>query len=96
MKTKKCKVCKADYVPQKMGQRVCSPECALSLAVSKRGKAEKVARVKERHADKIKRDKLKTRSDWIKDCQAVINRYARLRDIRAGTQSHYLQGDGCT
>ena len=84
MKPKKCKVCKADYVPQKMGQHVCSPECALSLAVSQRGKAEKVAQVKERRADKIKREELKTRSDWIKECQAVINRYARLRDIRVG------------
>ena len=77
MKPKKCKVCKADYVPQKMGQRVCSPECALSLAVSQRGKAEKVARVKERRADK---EKLKTRSDWMREAQAAFNLFIRLRD----------------
>ena len=77
MKPKKCKVCKADYVPQKMGQRVCSPECALSLAVSQRGKAEKVARVKERKADK---EKLKTRSDWMREAQAAFNLFIRLRD----------------
>ena len=77
MKPKKCKVCKADYVPQKMGQHVCSPECALSLAVSQRGKAEKVARVKERRADK---EKLKTRSDWMREAQAAFNLFIRLRD----------------
>ena len=77
MKPKKCKVCKADYVPQKMGQRVCSPECALSLAVSQRGKAEKVARVKERKADK---EKLKTRSNWMREAQAAFNLFIRLRD----------------
>jgi hypothetical protein len=67
-----------------MGQKVCCGDCAISLAVSERGKAEKVAKVKERKDDAVKRDKLKTRSDWIKECQTVINRYVRLRDIRDG------------
>lgn len=37
MKPSICKVCKAEFVKQKMGQKVCGPECALSLAVSNRG-----------------------------------------------------------
>ena len=80
MKTKVCKVCKSDYTPQKMGQRVCSPECALSLAVSDRGKAEKVAKVKERKADAVKRDKLKSRADWAREAQTAFNAWVRLRD----------------
>ena len=84
MKPKTCKVCKQLFTPVKMGQKVCCGECAIALAVSDRGKAEKVAKVKEKRDDKAKRDKLKTRSDWIKECQVVINRYVRLRDIRAG------------
>lgn len=84
VKAKKCKVCRQQFVPQRMSQKACSPECAISLAVSERGKAEKVAKVKEKQADAVKRESFKTRSDWIKDCQTVINRYARLRDIRAG------------
>ena len=77
MKPKTCKVCKATYEPQKMGQRVCSPECALSLAISERGKAEKVAKVKERRADKLK---LKTRSDWMREAQSAFNAFIRWRD----------------
>jgi hypothetical protein len=65
-------------------QSVCCTECALTLAKSKRAKAEKVALVKQRKADSVKRDKLKTRSDWIKTAQATVNRYVRLRDIHAG------------
>lgn len=80
MKTKVCKVCKAEYEPQKMGQKVCSPECALSLAISERGKAEKVAKVKEKRADKVKRDKLKSRSEWAREAQTAFNSFIRARD----------------
>ncbi len=84
MQMKKCKVCKEIFKPQKMGQKVCSPECAISLAVSERGKAEKVAHVKERRADKVKRETLKTRGDWIREVQIEFNKYVRLRDSGKG------------
>ena len=57
--------------------RVCSPACAISLAVSQRGKAEKVAQVKERKADKVK---LKTKAQWTKEAQAAFNAFIRERD----------------
>ena len=81
---KKCKVCRAQFTPTKPMQSVCSGECAISLAVSTRGKAEKVAKVKERRADKIKRETLKTRGDWIKEAQIEFNKYVRLRDSSKG------------
>lgn len=84
MRLKTCKVCKSDFIPQKMGQRVCSPDCALSLAVSVRGKAVKVARVKERRADAVKRDKLKKRGEWMAEAQASFNAFIRERDRQAG------------
>lgn len=77
---KKCKVCRAEYAPQKMGQKVCSPDCAISLAVSERGKAVKVAQVKEHRADKVKRDKMKSRGQWIAEAQAAFNLFIRTRD----------------
>ena len=52
MKAKTCKVCKTIYTPQRMGQKVCSPACAQSLASSERAKAEKVEQVKESKARK--------------------------------------------
>jgi hypothetical protein len=59
-------------------------EHGVILANKKLEKIKKSGKAKELRADKVKRDKLKTRSDWIKECQVVINRYVRLRDIRAG------------
>lgn len=80
MKAKKCKVCKAEFTPQKMGQKVCSGECAISLAISERGKAEKVAKVHEKRADKVKRDKLKSRAQWAREAQTAFNSFIRLND----------------
>lgn len=38
----------------------------------------------ERKADKAKREKLKTRSDYMKEAQRAFNTYIRLRDRAAG------------
>lgn len=80
MKPKICKVCKQLFTPVKMGQKVCCGECAIALAVSDRGKAEKVARVKEKRADAVKRDKLKSRSEWAREAQTAFNSFIRARD----------------
>lgn len=77
---KSCKVCKSDFIPQKMGQKVCSPECAISLAVSERGKAVKVAQVKQRKADAAQRDKLKSKAQHAREAQTAFNAFIRARD----------------
>lgn len=59
---------------------VCSPVCALSLARSARGKVEKIALVKERKADAVKREKLKTRGQWQAMAQYEFNKFIRARD----------------
>lgn len=78
MRPKKCKVCKNVFEPSKPLQQVCGFECALELAKDKRIKTVK-KEVKEA------KQKLKSRSDWLKDAQVVFNKYIRLRD----------QNDGC-
>lgn len=77
---KACKVCRAKFEPRLSPQKVCSPACALSLAQSKRAKAEKVAQVQERRADKAKREKLKTKGDWTREAQTAFNAFIRTRD----------------
>jgi len=77
MKPSTCKVCKAEFVKHKMGQKVCSPECAQTFGMSKNAKALKVEITRARKAAK---EKLKTRSDWLKEVQAVVNAVARERD----------------
>lgn len=77
---KACKVCRAKFEPRQPMATVCSPACALSLAQSKRAKAEKVAQVQERRADKAKREKLKTKGDWTREAQTAFNAFIRARD----------------
>ena len=85
--SRKCKVCRIEYTPTKPMQTVCSHECALSLAISTRAKAEKVALVKDKRETKQKLAKLKTKAQWAKEAQAEVNRYVRLRDAALGCVS---------
>lgn len=84
MKPKRCKVCRTEFAPAKPMQSVCSPACALSLTSTKRAKRERAAIAADRKATKAKLEKLKTRSDWIKEAQVEFNRYVRLRDAGKG------------
>jgi 5-methylcytosine-specific restriction endonuclease McrA len=83
-KPKVCKVCCQDFTPTKPMQRVCSGDCAITLAVSTRGKAEKVAKVKERRADQVKREQFKTIAQLISAAQIQFNAFIRLRDKDKG------------
>lgn len=66
------------------GQQVCSVACTIARAEDKAAKkAQKVAQA-ERKADKIKREKLKTRQQWEKEAQAAFNAWVRARDMAAG------------
>ena len=80
VKPKTCKVCRAKFDPRQPMATVCSPGCALTLAQSKRAKAEKVAQVKERKADRQKRERLKTKGEWTREAQAAFNAFIRARD----------------
>jgi Bacteriophage Lambda NinG protein len=57
-------------------QTACGSNCALELVAKTRAKLDK----ENRKADKIKRENLKTRSDYLKEAQIAFNRYVRLRD----------------
>lgn len=60
--------------------QACGPVCAHALVRAKREKEEQRKRSDERKADRAKREKLKTRSDWMKEAQREFNRFIRLRD----------------
>lgn len=81
-KPKKCKAkgCGVLFSPSRPFQCWCSPDCGLLIARAKKEQAETKKRQDERKADRAKRDRLKTRSDWIKDAQREFNKYIRLRD----------------
>ncbi|WP_443700421.1 recombination protein NinG [Pseudomonas sp.] len=85
-KPKTCKnpACRASFVPQRLGQAVCSPKCGLAIKDVNQAKARKSLAQVERREIKVRKEKLKSRADHAKEAQAVINRYVRLRDAHLG------------
>lgn len=81
VRTKKCRVCKKPFIKRSIAHVACSSDCALSIVRAKKEKAER-KEIKER------KEKLKTRSDWLREAQVAWNRYVRLRD-------HGLQCASC-
>lgn len=85
-KPKTCKnpACRASFVPQRLGQAVCSPKCALATVEAQKAKEKKSLAQAGRRDIKVRKEKLKSRADHAKEAQAVINRYVRLRDAHLG------------
>ncbi|WP_122744996.1 recombination protein NinG [Pseudomonas viridiflava] len=81
-KVKKCRVpeCGASFVPQKLGQAVCSPACAIVDAPRNQAKAHKALAQFERREIKIRKEALKSRSEHMKDTQQAFNEWVRHRD----------------
>ena len=78
--SRKCKVCKAEFTLLNPMQTVCGLACAVVFAARHRDRAEKAMQVKERKADAVKRDKLKSKADWAREAQTAVNAFIRLRD----------------
>lgn len=95
IKPKKCAVCGEEFIPFRTTQRVCGPTCAISLGKSNIQKQNAKAWQKEK---KIRKEKLKTHKDWLKDLQVVFNEFIRERDkrlpcISCGTVSTNIKYD---
>ena len=86
MKLKKCKAkgCGVVFSPARSFQCWCSPDCAVLIARAKKEQNEAKQAREQRRQDKAKREKLKTRSDWMKEAQREFNKYVRLRDRGQG------------
>ncbi|WP_338571557.1 recombination protein NinG [Pseudomonas canadensis] len=85
-KSKKCRVatCRASFVPSRMGQAVCSPACAIIDAPRHEPKARKALADIERKDIKVRKEKLKSRGDHMREAQQAFNAYIRARDQGAG------------
>lgn len=77
IKPKKCAVCGGEFIPSKTTQKVCDWNCAISLGKTNIQKQNAKAWQKEK---KIRKEKLKTQSDWLQDLQKDFNTFIRLRD----------------
>src|SRR5471032_767954 len=81
-KPKKCKnpACGISFPPQRLGQAVCSPKCGLAIKDVNQAKARKSLAQVERREIKVRKEKLKSRADHLREAQAAVNEFVRLRD----------------
>lgn len=80
MKNKVCKVCKSAFHPNKPRQAVCGVDCSIALGEKRKRLKQAKERRETASADRVKREKLKTKSDWTKEAQIEFNKYVRVRD----------------
>ncbi len=80
---KRCPVCRVMFVPVRGSQAVCGEiECAIARGQSEKGRAiagKALAEVGRREI-KVRKEKLKNRADHLREAQAAVNEYVRLRD----------------
>lgn len=75
VKPEACKVCTAEFTPQRMGQKTCAdPVCRTEW---KRQIEMRKQALREKREQK---ERLKTRQDWLKEAQSVFNSFIRERD----------------
>ena len=81
-KPKKCRVatCGASFNPARLGQAVCSPACAILDAPMNLERARKSLAQVERREIKVRKEKLKSRADHLREAQTAVNDFVRLRD----------------
>ncbi len=75
-----CKSCKKPYRPLRPLQTCCGYKCALALAAKNANRMAKVQKSKAHQDRRAARERLMTRSDWLKKAQVAVNRWVKLRD----------------
>lgn len=77
LKPKQCKNpdCSNTFAPIRSTHKACSLPCALVIA-------REATRKREARENRARKQKLKTRSEWLDEAQQQFNRYIRLRDAK--------------
>ncbi|MBC3948335.1 recombination protein NinG [Pseudomonas folii] len=72
--------CAIQFVPAQLGQKVCGWACGLAIAPANQDRARKAIAQRDRQEIKVRKEKLKTRSDHMRDTQQAFNEWVRARD----------------
>ena len=85
-KPKTCKnpACGISFPPQRLGQKVCSPNCGLAIKDVNQEKARKSLAQVGRADIKVRKEALKSRGDHMREAQQAFNEFIRARDQAAG------------
>lgn len=81
-----CRVCTKPFMRMNTMQAVCGIRCSAKVG--------KLKRQAEKAADRAKRERLKSRGQWLKEAQAAVNTYVRLRDAKLPCVSCGRHHDG--
>jgi hypothetical protein len=99
MKPKKCKSCRAEFIPSRPLQSACGVPCAIALTNAGKEKSRKAKEAKERAEHRQAKEKVKSKGEHAKEAQAVFNSWIRLRDhglpcISCGTTANVQYAAG--
>lgn len=61
-------------------QRACGLDCAIALAMIARNKSRLLLQKIARDQDRAAKVAMKSKSEWMREAQAAVNRWVRLRD----------------
>lgn len=86
-KPKTCKnpACRDSFVPQRLGQAVCSPKCALATVEVQKAKEKKSLAQAGRREIKVRKEALKSRGDHLKDSEKAVRDYRRTYELSIGS-----------
>ena len=86
-KPKTCKnpACRGSFVPQRLGQAVCSPKCALATVEVQKAKEKKSLAQAGRRDIKVRKEALKSRGDHLKDSEKAVRDYRRTYELSIGS-----------
>jgi hypothetical protein len=76
--------CSTKFVPARLGQKVCGYQCGLAIAPANQEKVRKALDQIERKEIKVRKEKLKSRGDHLREAQQAFNEFVRWRDQLAG------------
>ncbi|MFO6388574.1 recombination protein NinG [Pseudomonas aeruginosa] len=77
--------CGTKFIPQRLGQAVCSPKCALAIVEVQKAKEKKSLALAERREFKVRKEALKSRADHIKDAEKAVRDYRRTYELSIGS-----------
>lgn len=80
MKQKKCRICKTPFDTAYSTRVVCSVACSLRLVERNKAKRDKLEQANKRKRIREAKEKIKPRSQWMKDAQQAFNAWVRERD----------------
>ena len=84
LKPKACRICRRTFTPLSSMAKVCSVPCSLELVRQDRARKEARAKREERKSLRERVEKAKTRGQHLRELQAIVNVYVRLRDANDG------------